>query len=46
VYRVLRHFEHQDSAIPKNPMIVVDEYQDFSLLETSSSPFSRCAALS
>lgn len=35
VYRVLRHFEHHDDAIPEYPLIVVDEYQDFSLLETS-----------
>jgi superfamily I DNA/RNA helicase len=35
VYRVLRHFEHHEEAIPEYPLIVVDEYQDFSLLETS-----------
>jgi ATP-dependent DNA helicase UvrD/PcrA len=35
VYRVLRHFQSNDDKIPTYPLIVVDEYQDFSLLETS-----------
>jgi superfamily I DNA/RNA helicase len=35
VYRVLRHFEQHDDQVPTYPLIVVDEYQDFSLLETS-----------
>jgi superfamily I DNA/RNA helicase len=34
VYRVLRHFEASPDTIPEYPLIVVDEYQDFSLLET------------
>jgi superfamily I DNA/RNA helicase len=35
VHRVLTHFTENDDAIPSYPLIVVDEYQDFSLLETS-----------
>lgn len=35
VYRVLRHLETAADDIPSYPLIVVDEYQDFSLLETS-----------
>jgi superfamily I DNA/RNA helicase len=35
VYRMLRFFEASDERIPVYPLIVVDEYQDFSLLETS-----------
>jgi superfamily I DNA/RNA helicase len=35
VYRALRHFEANDEEIPEYPLIVVDEYQDFSKLETS-----------
>lgn len=35
VHRVLTHFTENDEAIPSYPLIVVDEYQDFSLLETS-----------
>lgn len=35
VYRVLKHFAENEDAIPTYPLIVVDEYQDFSLLETS-----------
>jgi superfamily I DNA/RNA helicase len=35
VTRVLRHFTENDEAIRSYPLIVVDEYQDFSLLETS-----------
>ena len=35
VYRVLRHFEAASDTIPTFPLIVVDEYQDFSLLETT-----------
>jgi superfamily I DNA/RNA helicase len=35
VYRALRHFEGNDGDVPSYPLIVVDEYQDFSLLETS-----------
>jgi superfamily I DNA/RNA helicase len=35
VYRVLGHFEASRDAIPEYPLIVVDEYQDFSRLETS-----------
>jgi superfamily I DNA/RNA helicase len=34
VYRVLRHFEASPETIPEYPLIVVDEFQDFSLLET------------
>ena len=34
VYRVLRHFEASPDTIPEYPLIVVDEFQDFSLLET------------
>lgn len=33
VYRVLRHFESSPETIPEYPLIVVDEFQDFSLLE-------------
>jgi superfamily I DNA/RNA helicase len=35
VHRVLTHFTENEDAIPSYPLIVVDEYQDFSLLETS-----------
>jgi superfamily I DNA/RNA helicase len=35
VYRMLRFFEANGDRIPVYPLIVVDEYQDFSLLETS-----------
>ena len=35
VYRALRHFEGDPDKIPSYPLIVVDEYQDFSLLETA-----------
>lgn len=35
VYRVLRHFEQRDEEIPTLPLIVVDEYQDFSEMETA-----------
>jgi superfamily I DNA/RNA helicase len=35
VHRVLTHFTDNEDAIPSYPLIVVDEYQDFSLLETS-----------
>jgi ATP-dependent DNA helicase UvrD/PcrA len=35
VYRVLRHFVDAPESIPKYPLVVVDEYQDFSLLETT-----------
>lgn len=34
VYRVLRHLESNRNEIPTCPLVVVDEYQDFSLLET------------
>lgn len=34
VHRVLTHFTENEEAIPSYPLIVVDEYQDFSLLET------------
>jgi hypothetical protein len=34
VYRVLRHFEASPGSIPSYPLIVVDEIQDFSRLET------------
>jgi len=34
-YRVIRHFESDETRIPKYPLIVVDEYQDFNFLETS-----------
>jgi superfamily I DNA/RNA helicase len=35
VYRALKHFEENDDEIPEYPLIVVDEYQDFSKLETT-----------
>jgi superfamily I DNA/RNA helicase len=35
VYRVLRHFEAYEDTLPIYPLVVVDEYQDFSRLETS-----------
>ena len=35
VHRVLTHFTEHEDSIPTYPLIVVDEYQDFSLLETS-----------
>ena len=35
VYRVLRHFEASSGTIPECPLIVVDEFQDFSKLETT-----------
>jgi superfamily I DNA/RNA helicase len=35
VYRMLRFFEARDDRIQVYPLIVVDEYQDFSRLETS-----------
>lgn len=35
VYRMLRFFEANGNRIPVYPLIVVDEYQDFSLLETT-----------
>jgi superfamily I DNA/RNA helicase len=35
VYRVLRHLETNPQSIPSYPLVVVDEYQDFSRLETS-----------
>lgn len=35
VHRVLTHFTENEDEIPSYPLIVVDEYQDFSLLETS-----------
>jgi superfamily I DNA/RNA helicase len=35
VHRVLMHFTANEDAIPSYPLIVVDEYQDFSLLETN-----------
>lgn len=35
VYRALKHFEENDDEIPEYPLIVVDEYQDFSRLETT-----------
>lgn len=34
VYRVQRHLAEHPEAIPEHPVIVVDEYQDFNLLET------------
>ncbi len=34
VYRMFRHWEINPSEIPPYPLVVVDEYQDFSLLET------------
>ena len=33
VYRMLRHFEANGDAVPRYSQVVVDEYQDFSLLE-------------
>jgi superfamily I DNA/RNA helicase len=35
VYRGLRHFEANRDDLPTYPLIVVDEYQDFSELETA-----------
>jgi ATP-dependent DNA helicase UvrD/PcrA len=35
VYRVLEHFRAHEEDIPELPLVVVDEYQDFSLLETT-----------
>lgn len=35
VFRVVRHFEADNNSIPELPLVVVDEYQDFSLLETT-----------
>jgi superfamily I DNA/RNA helicase len=35
VYRVLEHFRSNPDDVPEYPLVVVDEYQDFSLLETS-----------
>ncbi len=35
VYRVLQHLERNRDGIPDYPLVVVDEYQDFSFLETS-----------
>jgi ATP-dependent DNA helicase UvrD/PcrA len=35
VYRVHRHFEASPETIPSYPLIVVDEFQDFSRLETT-----------
>jgi superfamily I DNA/RNA helicase len=35
VYRVLQHFRENDDRLPCYSLVVVDEYQDFSLLETS-----------
>jgi superfamily I DNA/RNA helicase len=34
VYRVRQHLEESPDEIPVYPLVVVDEYQDFSLLET------------
>lgn len=34
VYRVFRHLQTHPGDIPRYPLIVVDEYQDFSRLET------------
>jgi len=34
VYRMLKHLENNRNEIPTYPLVVVDEYQDFSLLET------------
>jgi superfamily I DNA/RNA helicase len=35
VYRVLEHFRANNEDIPAYPLVVVDEYQDFSRLETA-----------
>ncbi|MFH1680623.1 MAG: UvrD-helicase domain-containing protein [Candidatus Eisenbacteria bacterium] len=35
VYRVLRHLQADPSSIPTYALVVVDEYQDFSRLETA-----------
>lgn len=35
VYRVQRHFGSRPQDIPEHPVVVVDEYQDFNLLETA-----------
>jgi hypothetical protein len=34
VYRVLSHLEATPASVPSFPLVVVDEYQDFCLLET------------
>lgn len=34
VYRVQRHLDQHHEAVPEHPVVVVDEYQDFNLLET------------
>jgi len=35
VFRVLRHFQRRPGDIPAFPLIVIDEYQDFNILETT-----------
>jgi superfamily I DNA/RNA helicase len=35
VYRVLDHFRENPDDVPEYPLVVVDEYQDFSPLETT-----------
>jgi hypothetical protein len=35
VYRVQRHLEANPESVPEHEVIVVDEYQDFNLLDTS-----------
>jgi hypothetical protein len=35
VYRMFRELAHREDDIPAYPLVVVDEYQDFTLLETS-----------
>jgi superfamily I DNA/RNA helicase len=35
VYRVLEHFRESPDDVPEYPLVVVDEYQDFSPLETT-----------
>jgi len=35
VYRGLRHLQSSPTSTPSYPLVVVDEYQDFSLLETT-----------
>jgi len=44
VYRVLRHLEANPASVPEFPLVVVDEYQDFCLLETSFIDVLRTAS--
>jgi superfamily I DNA/RNA helicase len=44
VYRVLRHLENNPGAVPEFPLVVVDEYQDFCLMETEFIDVLRTAS--